>query len=129
MYSHNDMNHPMANQDIQNPMQDGTMRNPDHHRHMYDFCSKHRDHYVMMETDDGNVYDGIILNVEADNVIILMPIGEQRPEASGEDSQFRYGGYGYPYGGYGRFPHRFRRFQRFTFPFFGIRRFFFPFFY
>ncbi|WP_143833735.1 hypothetical protein [Oceanobacillus senegalensis] len=127
MNSHYDrnMNYPT----MQSPMQAGTMKGYDHQKEMYDFCRNYKDHYVMMETDDGKVYDGIIMNVEADNVVILMPVGDQRPEEFDENRQFGYGGYGYPYGGYGRFPFRFRRFHRFTFPFFGIRRFFFPFFF
>ncbi|WP_249871806.1 hypothetical protein [Oceanobacillus saliphilus] len=135
------MQHPMAYPSMNEmPMQmhEGTMgdysHGHSHHREMFDFCNKHRDHYVMVETTDGKVYDGIIINVDAENVQILMPMGDQRPEDSnenGENRQFGFGGgFGYPpYGGFGRVPFRFRRFRPFPFPFLGIRRLFFPFFY
>ncbi|WP_052659313.1 hypothetical protein [Bacillus alveayuensis] len=108
-----------------------------------DFCKKHRYYYMMMETDDGRQFDGIIENVERDRVYLLMPAGDETDERSMENVHneeppygYRiYGGYGlgfpYGYGGYGydHFPRRFRRFRRYPFPFARIRRFFFPFFY
>ncbi|WP_156288449.1 hypothetical protein [Oceanobacillus salinisoli] len=124
--------YPQYGMQVHNPMHGDSMSHYDHGREMHDFCMRHRDHYVMFETDDGQVYDGIVLNVEADNVVILMPVGDQREEELDENEEARYGygaGFGAPYGGYGRFPRRFRRFRRFPFPFFRIRRFFFPFFY
>jgi hypothetical protein len=107
----------------------------DHNMNMYDFCHKHRYHYVMVEMDDGNMYDGIIHKVDRDQVDLLMPVGDQREENEEERQYgfvgyygYPYGGYWYPYGGYG-IPLRFRRFRRFRFPFFRIRRFRFPHFY
>ncbi|MEC5422547.1 hypothetical protein QGM71_03450 [Virgibacillus sp. C22-A2] len=114
MHQQHDMQYPMAYPKMQNPMHEGTMKDYSHQKEMYDFCKKHKDHYVMV------VYDGIIINVEADTVQILMPVGEQRHEDINENRQFF---------GYGGFPFRFRRFHRFPLPFFGIRRFLFPFFY
>lgn len=105
-----------------------------HGHHMHDFCKKYKHYYVMMEMDDGKMYDGIIEKADNDHAYVLMPIGDQREENIEEDRQYGYGGYGYPYGGYGpgygyghHIPFRFRRFRRFRFPFFRIRRFSFPF--
>jgi hypothetical protein len=111
----------------------------DHHMKMHDFCKKYKHYYVMLEMDDGKMYDGIIEKADNDQVSLLMPIGDQREEE--EERQYDFGGYGYPYGGFGypyggygpgygfHVPFRFRRFRRFRFPFFRIRRFLFPFFY
>ncbi|HEY4600022.1 MAG TPA: hypothetical protein VIG73_01825 [Cerasibacillus sp.] len=99
-----------------------------HHRveEMKDFCHKHRYHYVIMEMNDGQYYDGIIMDIDHEHVHLFMPIGEEHQSAQtdyNDDRQFGFGP------SFGRFPFRFRRFHPFFFPFFGIRRFFFPFFF
>lgn len=113
------------------PMNEKMMEDYNHEKKMHDFCKKYKYHYVMMETHDGNVYDGIIDKVENGQVYMLLPMEDEGVGTEGTQSRYGgYGGYG-GYSGYGgyRFPRRFRRFRRFRFPFFGIRGFFFPFFY
>ncbi|KGX93007.1 hypothetical protein N781_14140 [Pontibacillus halophilus JSM 076056 = DSM 19796] len=86
-----------------------------------DFCKKHMYYFVVIETNDGQTLEGIIDDMDSENVYLLMPVGEDEEG----DRQYGYGGYGYGYG----YPRRFRRFRRYYYPFFGVRRFFFPFFY
>ncbi|MFC0523579.1 hypothetical protein ACFFGV_08270 [Pontibacillus salicampi] len=110
-------------QHMQQPMQQSPQE-------MKEYCEKHMYYFVIIEMQDGSRYDGIIVNIDAENVYVLMPAGDE--DESGESSDERqfgygYGGYGPGYGGYG-YPYRFRRFRRYRFPFFGIRSFFFPFF-
>jgi len=115
------------------------VRDANHELDIQDFCESHRHHYVILETDDGRVYEGIIENTNEDEVVLLAPIGDVTDETD-DRRQYWFGGYGHPfeayegyghpYGGYGYgIPFRFRRFFRFHFPHFRIRRFFFPFYY
>ncbi|WP_052111085.1 hypothetical protein [Pontibacillus yanchengensis] len=104
---------------------------------MKDYCSKHMYYFVIIQMNDGSEHEGIIEDIDAENVFILMPVGDEDEDGmeSSDERQFGYGygpgfGYGGGYGGgygYG-YPRRFRRFRRYRFPFFGIRSFFFPFF-
>lgn len=95
----------------------------DHHVSKQDFCKRHKHYYVLLEMDDGKMYDGIIDKADNDHAYLLVPIGDQREEDNEEERQFGFGGFG----GFGHFPFRFRRFRRFRFPFSRIRRFSFPF--
>ncbi|KZN95975.1 MULTISPECIES: hypothetical protein [Aeribacillus] len=95
----------------------------DHHVSKHDFCKRHKHYYVLLEMDDGKMYDGIIDKADNDHAYLLVPIGDQREEDNEEERQFGFGGFG----GFGHFPFRFRRFRRFRFPFSRIRRFSFPF--
>lgn len=99
---------------------------------MKEFCKQYHHHYIMMEADDGQIYEGIIDGMDDDNVDMLVPIGDMDRE---DMRQYPYGGYpyspyGYPYGYYNPYvygyPRRFRRFARRRFPFSGLRAFFFP---
>ncbi|REJ22039.1 MAG: hypothetical protein C6W54_15790 [Bacillaceae bacterium] len=116
----------------------------DHHVSKHDFCKRHKHYYVLLEMDDGKMYDGIIDKADNDHAYLLVPIGDQREEDNEEERQFGFGGFGGPFGGFGspfggfggpfggfggfgHFPFRFRRFRRFRFPFSRIRRFSFPF--
>ncbi|WP_339193299.1 hypothetical protein NSU02_16295 [Aeribacillus sp. FSL W8-0870] len=102
----------------------------DHHVSKHDFCKRHKHYYVLLEMDDGKMYDGIIDKADNDHAYLLVPIGDQREEDNEEERQFGFGGFGSPFGGFGgfgHFPFRFRRFRRFRFPFSRIRRFSFPF--
>lgn len=100
-----------------------------------DFCKKHKHYMVNLETVDGHRVDGIIDDIENDHVVMLVPIGDmERNEENelGDERQFGiFGGFGYPYGGwgYGYYPRRFRRFRRYRYPFYGLRSLFFPFFF
>ncbi|MEK4383523.1 hypothetical protein NSS70_17060 [Aeribacillus sp. FSL K6-2848] len=102
----------------------------DHHVSKHDFRKRHKHYYVLLEMDDGKMYDGIIDKADNDHAYLLVPIGDQREEDNEEERQFGFGGFGSPFGGFGgfgHFPFRFRRFRRFRFPFSRIRRFSFPF--
>ena len=109
----------------------------DHHVSKHDFCKRHKHYYVLLEMDNGKMYDGIIDKADNDHAYLLVPIGDQREEDNEEERQFGFGGFGSPFGGFGgpfggfggfgHFPFRFRRFRRFRFPFSRIRRFSFPF--
>ncbi|WP_339210329.1 hypothetical protein NSQ41_16010 [Aeribacillus sp. FSL K6-8210] len=109
----------------------------DHHVSKHDFCKRHKHYYVLLEMDDGKMYDGIIDKADNDHAYLLVPIGDQREEDNEEERQFGFGGFGGPFGGFGgpfggfggfgHSPFRFRRFRRFRFPFSRIRRFSFPF--
>jgi len=109
------------------------MQQHDYEAEIENFCERHHNHYVVVETDDGRVYDGIIEGAEDGEMVLLTPAGDLNDEADGT-RQYWFGGYyGVPFSVYGGFgvaiPFRFRRFYRYRFPYYRIRRFFFPYFY
>jgi uncharacterized membrane protein len=95
------------------------------HTQPYDMktmCKHHMHRYVLVQTNDGRNYDGIVEHVDDHNVYLAIPIGrmdagfreeenrgeqlEGNSERSNNESDQRingwYGGYpGYGYGGYG----------------------------
>ncbi|WP_407272394.1 hypothetical protein [Radiobacillus sp. PE A8.2] len=82
------------------------------HHHMYDLCTKHIHHYVLVEMVDGNKIDGIVTHVDNDYVYLAIPnTGRENEERFGYG--FGYPGYGYGpgygYPGYGYGPGRFNR--------------------
>ncbi|OLS36995.1 hypothetical protein BTR22_09885 [Alkalihalophilus pseudofirmus] len=92
---------------------------------MYNFCTQFMQHLVQFGTNDGNVYDGIIEDVNQEGVTMLMPDGDNDDYDNNMNNNQRQ----YPYGYYGRYPRRFRRFRRQFFPFFLLSSLFFPYFY
>ncbi len=120
--------HGNMNRNPSTSMYQNSMMDEGHKKHLQDFCKSYKNYYVVMEMNDGKQYEGIIVNMDNDNVYLLMPIGEGPDDNSHHSHHNRQYGYGPGFGG-GYVPRRFRRFHPFFFPFFGIRRFFFPFFY
>ncbi|MRG87063.1 hypothetical protein [Salinibacillus xinjiangensis] len=94
-----------------------------HHQDFYSLCKSHMNKYVLAETSDGHQFDGVIVDVDAENVILAIPIGPSEMDFY-QDSQaanyrqwgypFGYGYYQYPYGGFYGFPGR--RFNRLVLP-------------
>lgn len=83
-------------------------------RDVKDMCRKYMNFYVIGQMQDGTRVEGIIEDMDDENVTMLVPEDVEEPEV-GENRQFDgYGGYG----GYGRPRRRFRRFRRRRFPFF-----------
>ncbi|SEU03383.1 hypothetical protein SAMN05421676_11542 [Salinibacillus kushneri] len=86
-----------------------------HHQDLYSLCKSHMNKYVLAETTDGRQFDGIIINVDVENVILAVPI-ESDNLSMYQDAQMagqrQWGYYGsnppYEYGYYGYRP-RFRR--------------------
>lgn len=76
-------------------------------------CSKYMNFYVIAHMKDGSQMEGIIEDMDDENVTMLVP-EEVEEQDMGVDRQ--YGGYG-GYGGYDRPRRRFRRFRRRRFPF------------
>src|SRR5690625_1235254 len=81
-----------------------------HHKHMYDVCKDHIHAYVMVETTDGQKFDGIITGLDEEYVYFAVPIDGNTPTTNIEHTmdrhqrQFGYYGYpGYGFGGYGSF--------------------------
>ncbi|WP_096435187.1 hypothetical protein [Alteribacter populi] len=110
----------------QQQMQPGGADPAAHQQQLHELCQAYNNHLVQFETNDGQVYDGIIDGMDQNGVDMLVPVGDMDQGSNHEyERQFGFGGYG---GGYG-YPRRFRRFRRHRFPFFGIRRLFFPFFF
>ncbi|MGM8214672.1 hypothetical protein ACLIA0_03755 [Bacillaceae bacterium W0354] len=71
--------------------------------HMYNLCEKHLKQYVLIETNHGEKIEGVIIDLDGDNVHLVTPaypvMGQHMERQFGP---FGYGyGYGYPYGGYG----------------------------
>lgn len=93
-----------------------------HSKQMYETCKKFHLYFVQIQTTEGQLYDGIIEDVDNEGVAMLVPSGDIE-QGEGMERQFGYG-----YGGYG-FPRRFRRFRRVRFPFFQLHRLFFPYYY
>ncbi|MDQ0158226.1 hypothetical protein [Alkalibacillus salilacus] len=102
-------------------------------------CRQHQMHFVHLETQDGQMFDGIIDDVDDQSVTLIMPWGDMEQDRFDDGYGGGYGqgygpgyggpGYGQGYGGPGRYPRRFRRFRRHRFPFRFLNRIFFPFFY
>ncbi|SDH68248.1 hypothetical protein SAMN05192534_10959 [Alteribacillus persepolensis] len=97
-------------------------------RNMPELCRRYQYHLVQMEGTDGQIYDGIIEDVDNDNVYLLEPAGDDNDMDRQPPYGFGFGYGGYPPYGYG-YPRRFRRFRRRRYPYFFFRRLFFPFFY
>lgn len=77
-------------------------------------CKKHLNFHVVITMTDGNVFDGIIENVDVDKDTITVLLGEDvivNPDENLPNEQRQYPGYGY---GYPR--RRFRRFRRGNIP-------------
>lgn len=104
-----------------------------HHKHMYDLCMNHMHRYVLVQTTDQQMFDGIVEHVDENNLYLAVPIGGEmeREEERGDErliggAGFGFPGYGFPgYGfpGYG-FPGHWhpyhpwprRRFRRLVLP-------------
>lgn len=101
------------------------------HTQQYDMktmCNHHMHRYVLVQTNDGNSYDGFVEHVDDQNVYLAIPIGrmntgyredensgentDRGSERTGEPDQringwyggyplYGYGGYSYGYPGYG----------------------------
>lgn len=100
-----------------------------HKKEAYDLCRKYMHKYVLAETKDGHKVDGIIADVDEENVHMAVPNwGPGAENDMAEYRQYPYGfGYGYyppyypyypsyPYYG---FPYR-RRFRRWIYPLAGL---------
>lgn len=72
-----------------------------HKDEAFTWCTTHMYRYVMVQTNDGMTYDGIIESVDNDNVYLAVPVGEAeaRQPVYGTPG-YGYGGYGYGYPGY-----------------------------
>ncbi|HLS07322.1 MAG TPA: hypothetical protein VK079_05135 [Bacillota bacterium] len=114
------------------------MTNKNHSQHIYDLCKDHMHAYVLVETNDGSTFDGIITGLDDENVYFAIPTGQgnagsmpgqSHPAMSRQQRQFigKYpsGGYGpgagYGYGGYGGYGPGYynyppRRFDRLILP-------------
>ncbi|MCK0473053.1 hypothetical protein [Halalkalibacter sp. APA_J-10(15)] len=118
--------HQYGHQPTHQPQHYHGMDQEAHKKQMYDTCNQYNLYFVQIQTTDGQMYDGIIDQVDPDGVTLLMPYGDMEGNVGYERQfGFGYGGFGHGFG----FPRRFHRFRRFRFPFFGISRLFFPFFY
>ncbi|QHE51020.1 hypothetical protein [Pontibacillus sp. HMF3514] len=122
------MNNSMMNMPQQMPQ--GYSKND-----MKDQLNGYKHYFIILEMKDGQQYEGIVEDIDAENVYVLMPVGDEDDDESPDQRQWGYGGgfgpgygWGGGYGGGYGYPRRFRRFRRYRFPFFGIGRWFFPFF-
>jgi len=73
---------------------------------VHDQCKRYLDYHSTLTMTDGQVFDGIIVGVEIDHIIVL--VGEDMIEEDCEEQANRQG----PFHGFGR-PRRRRRFRRF----------------
>ncbi|MBA2938147.1 hypothetical protein HZF08_07500 [Paenibacillus sp. CGMCC 1.16610] len=92
------------------------------HPEIHEICKKHMYRYVSVTMTNGAVYDGIVENVDDDNLYLAVPIGGMDHEQM--RAFLPYGGYpfpyyGYPYPGYGYGFGR-RRFARQVLPLAGL---------
>ncbi|AQR91563.1 hypothetical protein [Clostridium saccharobutylicum] len=83
-----------------------------------DECKKYLYYHVILTMTDGNIFDGIIEDVDGNNITVLSGEDVMEPENETESNQQRqYNPYGYNYGyNYGYPRRRYRRFRRRTFP-------------
>jgi|GEM_PF-4680801 len=90
----------------------------------YHVCMQYHGRYVKVQLTDGREYEGIIVRVDNDKVLIAIPEGREMPIGAERQRAF----FGAPFFGYPGFFPGFG-FRPFFFPYFGIRRIFpFPFF-
>lgn len=89
------------------------------HPEMHEICKKHMYRYVIVTMTNGAVYDGIVENVDDDNLYLAVPLGgmDQEQMRAFLPYGYPYPYYGYPYPGYvyGR-----RRFARQVLPLAGL---------
>ncbi|MCI3919690.1 hypothetical protein MO973_05520 [Paenibacillus sp. TRM 82003] len=73
------------------------------HKHeVVDVCKQHMNKYVLIHTNDGMQYDGIIESHDEEYVYLAVPVGAAElvpPQARALSGYYGYGGY--PYGGAG----------------------------
>ncbi|HEY0827434.1 MAG TPA: hypothetical protein VGE40_05030 [Bacilli bacterium] len=56
--------------------------------------------YVMVQMKDGSHYDGIVENVDDENLYLAVPVGEAESMEARQYPGYGYGGYGVPLYGY-----------------------------
>ncbi|WP_238883382.1 hypothetical protein [Clostridium sp. YIM B02551] len=80
---------------------------------LHDKCKKYMNYHAVLKMKDGKMVDGIIVGMDEDNIIMLIP--EDVMEEYNDDDNYgqhrQFGGFGH--GG----PGRFRRFGNRSFPF------------
>lgn len=87
-----------------------------HQHEAYALCRQHMNRYVRLTMADGNVYDGVIENVDGDHVYMVCPV----MDGAREERYFPYGGFG-PGFGPGFYPgFGYPRFRRFALPLAGL---------
>ncbi|MGJ9386184.1 small nuclear ribonucleoprotein [Salipaludibacillus sp. CF4.18] len=82
-----------------------------HLRDLHDECKNHMYYHVTLTMTDGSTFDGIIENVDMDNITVLAGEDVMERESEGDESDTRQ-----YYGPFGRPRRRFRRFRRRGFP-------------
>ncbi|MFC0301657.1 hypothetical protein ACFFIS_12590 [Virgibacillus soli] len=91
------------------------------YKHIYDECKEHMHAYVLVQTTDGNEFDGIITGVDKEYVYFAVPNDNQMETRAedGSDRQFWFGNPGYfggPMWGYPGYFAPQRRFRRVILP-------------
>ena len=78
-----------------------------HKHHMHSLCQQYMHQPVMLQTQDHQVYQGMIAGVDNDNVYLMVPTDAtdnsmyMRNDHANQTRQFGYGGFGYnPYYSY-----------------------------
>jgi hypothetical protein len=66
-------------------------------QNMHDVCKNHMYRYVMVQTADQQVFDGIVENVDETNLYLAVPTGETMQREDGNEERL-YGGVGLGYG-------------------------------
>ncbi|WP_096153976.1 MULTISPECIES: hypothetical protein [Bacillus] len=79
-------------------------------RNIHDECKKYMSYHVTITMVDGSALDGIIENVDMDNVTVLAGEDVMEKESEYETDSRQY------YGSYGRPRRRYRRYRRQRFP-------------
>ncbi|MFD2639392.1 hypothetical protein [Piscibacillus salipiscarius] len=70
--------------------------------HIYNLCKSHLKQYVLIETNQGEQIQGVIVDMDDDNVYLITPVMHEP-----QRNPYGYSSYGYPfYGpGYGYYPY------------------------
>lgn len=69
--------------------------------HMYKLCQKHLKQYVLIETNFGEKIDGVIIDLDDENVYLVVPVQSMEPMQHHYRQFGPYGGFGYGFGPYG----------------------------
>ncbi|WP_128896059.1 hypothetical protein [Longirhabdus pacifica] len=89
----------------------------DNKERMKKLCEKYMHRYVMVQTTNGGTYDGIVENIDDENVYLAVPNCDENATRSFSGNYHVNQFYRYPYGfGYGYPGFFYPRFRRFFFP-------------
>lgn len=72
-----------------------------HKQDAIEMCKQHMHKYVLIHTSDGMQYDGIVVDLDDEHVILAVPVGAAELTPPQVRAFYGYPGYGFPGYGFG----------------------------